>query len=569
MTDPIDWRQDQTPISKTFNDIYFDVDNGLAESHYVFVDTNEVFEKSSGNLNIGEFGFGTGLNFFATAQRFLSRQSSGRLFYYSCEKYPLSPQAIRKTMSRWPELHEIVEEFLQFYSRLPKGFGTFELANRKIRVSIFFGDAKDFLDELEASIDVWYFDGFAPKKNPEMWAMGICEKVAKLSHQKTSFSSFSSAGFFRRQLSSLGARVQKKRGYGRKREMSFGQFEALPVKEKKTLPQRIAIIGAGMAGTQLAESLNLRMTDYHCFESANEVAHGASGNPIALVMPYLMSKNPERILFSSSAFNYQRSLYSSEFYSASGATHYFFPEEKTRELARNVQKFDWPEELLTQHEDHIQFLMAGVFRAKTYIQSFWQHHRDQISLSKKIAKIEIGSNQIILKDETQKSLGEFDQVFLACSYASIDFLPFLKSLTKRTRGQIAFLEEDFQNSSALSFGHYLSPKVDGLQVFGGTYRHSDFDLDVQTEDFEELEKSFFQFLRQKMRFTKGRSGVRCHSQNNWPILYTENGISCMSGFGSRAFSESGLVAETLVSRLFDEASPISKNWAQSIWRYRT
>ena len=158
MTDPIDWRQDQTPISKTFNDIYFDVDNGLAESRYVFVDSNEVFEKSAGYLNVGEFGFGTGLNFFATAQRFLSRKSGGRLFYYSCEKYPLSPQAIRKTMSRWPELHELVEEFLQFYSRLPNGFGTFELANRKIRVSIFFGEAKDFLNELEASIDVWYFD---------------------------------------------------------------------------------------------------------------------------------------------------------------------------------------------------------------------------------------------------------------------------------------------------------------------------------------------------------------------------------------------------------------------------
>ena len=323
-----------------------------------------------------------------------------------------------------------------------------------------------------------------------------------------------------------------------------------------------------MAGTQLAESLNLRMADYHCFESADEVAHGASGNPIALVMPYLMSKNAERILFSSAAFNYQRSLYSSEFYSASGATHYFFPEEKTRELVRNVKKFNWPEELLTQHEDHIQFLQAGVIRAKSYIQSFWEHHRDKISLSQKIDTIEIGSKQIILKDETQKNIGEFDQVFLACSYASIDFLPFLKGLTKRTRGQIAFLEEDFQNSSALSFGHYLSPKIDGIQVFGGTYRHSDFDLGVQTEDFEELEKSFFQFLGKKISFTKGRTGVRCHSQNNWPILFSENGISCMSGFGSRAFSESGLVAETLVSHLFDEACPISKNWARSIWRHR-
>jgi tRNA 5-methylaminomethyl-2-thiouridine biosynthesis bifunctional protein len=560
MKDPIDWRNDKTPISTHFDDIYFDVENGLAESQYVFVATNQIEEKSSSSLVVGEFGFGTGLNFFATAQEFLSHRSNSQLFYFSCEKFPLSPESIRKALSAWPQLKSLVDEFLQYYFRLPKGFSTIQLAGGRIRLSIFFGEATEFAKNLNAIVDVWYFDGFAPKKNPEMWSQDLCQLVAKLSHSKSSFSSFSSAGFFRRQLKSVGAVVFKKRGFGRKREMSYGHFEALPPKQARTVPQKIAIVGAGMVGTQIASRLNFRGLDYHCFDVAPQAAHGASGNPLALVMPYLMSKNSERIFFSSSAFGFQRSAYSSAFFHPSGVRHHFFPKEKTLQLSSNLHEFFWPEEFCEVHSDQVFFQTAGVLESKKYIESFWNQDPPRLHLSQKISKIENHGDTMRLRDETGQLLGEFDHVFLACAYDVIDFMPSLKPLLKRTRGQIAYLEDFFDVPSAVSFGHYLSPKVNHLQVFGGTYRHHQLEDGLKRDDFEELENSFHQFFGKKIHLSKGRASIRCHSQSNWPLLYSHGGISCLSGLGSRAFSESGLCAESLVSYVFNEPSPLTTTW---------
>ena len=59
------------PYSSHFKDIYFSVDNGLAETHHVFLQGNRLPERfgqltSEQSFTIAETGFGTGLNFLAT-----------------------------------------------------------------------------------------------------------------------------------------------------------------------------------------------------------------------------------------------------------------------------------------------------------------------------------------------------------------------------------------------------------------------------------------------------------------------------------------------------------------------
>ena len=54
-------------VSRDFGDIYFSVEDGLAETDLVFIEGNDLITrmKAEQHLVVAETGFGTGLNFLA------------------------------------------------------------------------------------------------------------------------------------------------------------------------------------------------------------------------------------------------------------------------------------------------------------------------------------------------------------------------------------------------------------------------------------------------------------------------------------------------------------------------
>src|SRR5699024_11899134 len=73
----LSWDHD-TPVADTYGDSYFTRHQGPAETHYVFVQGNQLEQRfqqlpSNGFFVVGETGFGTGLNFLTTAHMFLQR----------------------------------------------------------------------------------------------------------------------------------------------------------------------------------------------------------------------------------------------------------------------------------------------------------------------------------------------------------------------------------------------------------------------------------------------------------------------------------------------------------------
>jgi tRNA 5-methylaminomethyl-2-thiouridine biosynthesis bifunctional protein len=77
---------------------------------------------------------------------------------------------------------------------------------------------------VKTQVDAWFLDGFSPAKNPDMWQEVLYQQVARLSKPNTTFATFTSAGMVRRGLQAVGFNVKKDVGYGKKREMSYGQF---------------------------------------------------------------------------------------------------------------------------------------------------------------------------------------------------------------------------------------------------------------------------------------------------------------------------------------------------------
>ncbi len=213
------------PRSKIFNDVYFSAEDGLAETHHVFLIGNNLPQawEETQSFTIGETGFGTGLNFLAAWKLFDEYARAGQaLHFISVEKYPITAVEIGNALSHWPQLQDYTGQLVNAYPDNPSG--VFDHNFGKIRLTVFFDDVIAGLARIEPPVDCWFLDGFRPASNPDMWSDEVFAQMTRLSRAGTTFATFTSAGFVRRGLSAAGFDVRKVRGFGRKREMSVGTF---------------------------------------------------------------------------------------------------------------------------------------------------------------------------------------------------------------------------------------------------------------------------------------------------------------------------------------------------------
>ncbi|MAI62100.1 MAG: hypothetical protein CBB87_06360 [Micavibrio sp. TMED27] len=225
-----------TPRSKEFDDVYFSVENGLAETRYVFLKGNDLPNAWSGRdrFVIAETGFGTGLNFLAAWKMFEDTAEDGQeLDFISVEKFPLDRQEIALYLQRWgDEFDGYLERMLEIYPALIPGFHRLNL-NDHVRLTLIVDDVNYAFSHIDAKVDAWFLDGFKPSTNPDMWSETVFENMARLSNIGSSFATFTAAGAVRRGLKSVGFDVEKVPGFGSKRDMSVGRYTGERVPQKK------------------------------------------------------------------------------------------------------------------------------------------------------------------------------------------------------------------------------------------------------------------------------------------------------------------------------------------------
>ena len=142
---------------------------------------------------IGETGFGTGLNFLCAWQLFEQHAVAGaRLHFVSVEKYPLSLPDLQRALALWPELKPFADQLLKQYVAIHPGFQRLVLDNGRVTLTLLIGDALEQLPQLDAQIDAWFLDGFAPAKNPDMWTAELFAELARLAAPGSTISTFTS-----------------------------------------------------------------------------------------------------------------------------------------------------------------------------------------------------------------------------------------------------------------------------------------------------------------------------------------------------------------------------------------
>lgn len=225
----IEWRDNQ-PYSTTFGDVYFSSDDGLLETEYVFLQGNNLplrwQQLATDNFTIMETGFGTGLNFLCAARLWLDTAAKdATLRFISVEKYPLTPEDISTALQSWDDLSIVKAPLLAQYSSLLSEKKTVTLFENRVHLTLLIGDATAQLQHIKNEVDAWFLDGFAPAKNPDMWQPALFEQMARLSHNNATFATFTSAGVVRRGLIGAGFEVNKRPGFGKKREMLTGHYQ--------------------------------------------------------------------------------------------------------------------------------------------------------------------------------------------------------------------------------------------------------------------------------------------------------------------------------------------------------
>lgn len=224
----ITWTDDKLPYAAAFDDHYYSIVDGLSESRHVFLAGNRLEARfaelqPSQVFTIGELGFGTGLNFLALLQ--LWQQvvpAKAQLVYHSLEANPLTMADLAKAHANWPELAAVSENLCQYYNQALQA----PVAWGNVTLNLHVGSVDEVLADFPDDINAWFLDGFAPARNPAMWAQRVMAAVGAKAAPGATFATYTAASQVRRDLQAAGFNVSKVKGFGTKREMLVGEKSA-------------------------------------------------------------------------------------------------------------------------------------------------------------------------------------------------------------------------------------------------------------------------------------------------------------------------------------------------------
>lgn len=193
------------------DETYHSLKGAVNESNHVYVKNGlkQWLKTNSGTPSIFEMGFGTGLNALLTHKAVEDRKIS--INYTSIDNYPL-PKSLWETLNHG-ELQEASKEF----NALHNASWREETKVGKLMLTKIKTDLLKY--KFTEKFDVIYFDAFAPAKQPELWHLTILKKCIMALNQNGIFVTYSAKGALKRDLKSLGLKVETLPGPPGKFEM--------------------------------------------------------------------------------------------------------------------------------------------------------------------------------------------------------------------------------------------------------------------------------------------------------------------------------------------------------------
>lgn len=500
--------KDGIPFSPEFDDIYFNADDPIGQSKYVFNSVfDEIWNKKS-EFNVLETGFGAGLNFLCAFKRF--KNSDKFLNFVSIEKTPIAKNDLAKIYANFSELADVSGELLGAYPPLIRGFHRLNLAPN-VTLTLCFGDVAEVLDELSFIADAVFMDGFAPAKNEAMWSEQVCAKIANLCALGASVCTYSASGALKRALQNSGFEVNLLKGYGKKREMLRAKFAGERQAEGEiwfsrfdpaatTAPKTALVIGGGVAGCVCAFKLRERGLDVTIAEKRGDIALNGSGNHCGILMPLITKPTVNLGRMHTNAFLqavrfYEQNLGAQEI-EFCGATDYAY-EQKTLERFYEWHEFDADNGVFELKFDDEPYASAFIFNgAKARPRKMCKAATAGIKTLLNceftgFETLEGGAVRAHFKDG--QSI-DADVLVLAIGSESMKFFADYDIRLSSVRGQVTHIAPAVWTSAPFSAKGYVCPPTEGVQVIGATYDRNLFLDEPRPSDDEKNLADVAEFL---------------------------------------------------------------------------
>lgn len=584
------------PVATAFGDIYFNNENGLAETNYVFLQHNDLPARWQTHYDrpfvIAESGFGTGLNLLACWQLLLEQAPADlKLHFISFEKYPLRPDDLRRALAAFPELSELAAELLAVYPPAEPGCHRRTLAQGRIILDLWIGAIDEqlpaWLAHAQQQVDAWFLDGFAPDKNPDMWQPELYQAMVQSAAPGATFATFTAAGNVRRGLLQAGVKVEKTKGFGIKREMLFGQLRDAnaPRTPATEPPKQVTIIGGGIAAACLAHELSSAGVTTEIISCG--VADAASGNPQGAVYPLLHAERSPLAEYFSMAFGYATVFYqhhTPHHWHATGVVQLAYTEARQQRYTKiaSAQTDGGP----GYDPAMVQFCNAAA------TQQLWQElpaypglhyptggwlapaavvtqllEGQQVKLSAELTRLsrsldggtpwqlEFADGQVLKRDT----------VILACGAGLKQLLqPFALQL-QNVRGQVTQVEASAVSAQCplvVCYKGYFTPVSEGRHCVGATYARDSEDLTLRPADQQENLTNLIDNLApanwpKQLRPCADRAAIRNTTKDHLPLVgQLEPGLWLLGGLGSRGFTAAPLAASALTAALLQRPLPL-------------
>lgn len=192
---------------------YHSVNGALTESLHIYIKHGYLaFPKKE--RNVFEVGLGTGLNCYLTAIE--AERNEFPTTYVAIEKYPLNK-------NQWQLLNysqvSPTEDSSLFQRIHEAEWGKMVEITRNFRLLKLNLDLVTcVLPELDKS-NIIYYDAFGPGKQPEMWEFSVFRKVTNIIDRNGILVTYSVKGMVKRQLKTLGFKIEKLPGPPGKNEI--------------------------------------------------------------------------------------------------------------------------------------------------------------------------------------------------------------------------------------------------------------------------------------------------------------------------------------------------------------
>jgi tRNA 5-methylaminomethyl-2-thiouridine biosynthesis bifunctional protein len=588
-SDTLSWTP-QGPRSERFDDIYFSAVDGLAESRAVFLQGCGLPDAWAGRRRfvVGELGFGTGLNIAALLELWSrTRPPDGRLNIFSVEAYPLSKAQAARALGAWPELDEVAGPLLAAWPDARRGFHRLDLDALHATLDLWLGEAGEGLNAWQGLADAWFLDGFAPARNPQMWRQDVLDLVCARARPGAQIATFTVAGAVRRGLAQAGANVEKKPGFGAKRERLEAWIEptsTAPPQPFPSGPPRVVIVGAGVAGAALTRAFHREGAQVLVIDEAG-LGAGASGNPSALVTPRLDAGFGAAAVLHAEAFVRAVQLYARETPEAIVDRGAVQLEAGPRDAARFAKLEAWDGfapgalSILTptavgerlgeaQTPGGLSYADALVIRPHAVLAAWLADAPVRVA---EVARLEPRAGGWRLLGPRDETIADADVVVLANGPASRRLAPADSAAAlMAVRGQASWTSGRFALGGACAWGGYAIPTADGGVLFGSSHVRNDWGVDLRAADeahnlslLTQGRPALAEAIRADLEAIplRGRASLRAATPDHLPLagrLGDHEGLYILAGLGARGFTLAPLLAEHIVAETLGAPSPLQR-----------